>query len=603
MAKKSSDHESGSNAFRPPYAPAPRELIVVAHQEANLRSHNATVSSLSGTEVSDLDNMLKKAGARMTPLFGDSEDRLQQERASMAAAMASTDAQMFGEVPDLSLYYHVDAADDSLDELAAQLVKCKAVDAAYVKPPAYPSQQSAISDAAAAGPGSEWVNVMRSLEADAPPVTANFTARQGYLNAAPGGIDALYAATVPGGRGAGIGIIDIEGAWRFAHEDLHQNQGGVVGGTPTTDIGWRNHGTAVIGVLGGDRNNFGVTGICPDARVRGVSIFGGTGSAGAIRQAAQLSNKGDVILIELHRPGPRFNFSAPQGQRGFIAIEWWPDDFAAIRFAVMRGVIVMSAAGNGAENLDDPLYNTRPAGFPATWHNPFNRNLADSGSILIGAGAPPPGTHGRNHGPDRSRLDFSNFGSSIDAQGWGREVTTCGYGDLQGGANEDLWYTDQFSGTSSASPIVVGAIACVQGALRARQRPLLSPTRARALLRATGSPQTDAPARPRSQRIGNRPNLRQLIAVALQQREWLGVQFTGSVPAHATRRWFTHSWPEHLHVLWNVVPLSPRPGAPQIDFNVRVERASDRFITYWIDISNLTNAEVQVEARYAVLGW
>jgi len=150
---------------------------------------------------------------------------------------------------------------------------------------------------------------------------------------------------------------------------------------------------------------------------------------------------------------------------------------------------------------------------------------------------------------------------------------------------------------------VVGAVACVQGALRARQRPLLSPARARALLRATGSPQTDAPGRPRAQRVGNRPNLRQLIASALQQREWLGVQFTGTLPANATRRWFTHSWPEHLHVLWNVVPLSPRAGAPQIDFNVRVERASDRFITYWIDISNLTNAEVQIEARYAVLGW
>ena len=48
----------------------------------------------------------------------------------------------------------------------------------------------------------------------------------------------------------------------------------------------------------------------------------------------------------------------------------------------------------------------------------------------------PPGTHGRNHGADRSRLDFSNYGALIDAQGWGREVTTCGYGDLQGGANE-----------------------------------------------------------------------------------------------------------------------------------------------------------------------
>ena len=94
--------------------------------------------------------------------------------------------------------------------------------------------------------------------------------------------------------------------------------------------------------------------------------------------------------------------------------------------------------------------------------------IRDSGAILVGAGAPPPGTHGRDHGPDRSRLDFSNFGARVDAQGWGEEVTTCGYGDLQGGTNEDLWYTDTFSGTSSASPIVVGALGCLQGVLRAR---------------------------------------------------------------------------------------------------------------------------------------
>lgn len=602
MAKKTSDRESGANPFQPPYETAPRELIVVANRDANLRSQQTTISSLSGADVGDLDRVLKHAGARMLPLFGESEERLQQERATMASEVPAAEMEMFGELPDLSVYYRVDAADESLDELVEQLAQCKTVHAAYVKPPVYPSQQQVITSGSVSA-GAEMINVMQSLEADAPPVTADFTVRQGYLAAAPGGVDALYAATVPGGLGTGVGIVDIEGAWRFTHEDLLQNQGGVVGGTPTTDLGWRNHGTAVIGVLGGDRNTFGITGICPNARVRGVSIFGGTGSAGAIRQAAQLSKKGDIILIELHRPGPRFNFTAPNGQRGFIAIEWWPDDFDAIRFAVMRGVIVISAAGNGAENLDDPLYNVRPAGFPAGWRNPFNRNLADSGSILAGAGAPPPGTHGRNHGPDRSRLDFSNFGSALDAQGWGREVTTCGYGDLQGGVNENLWYTDQFSGTSSASPIVVGSIACVQGALRARQRPVLSPTRARDLLRSSGSPQTDAPGRPRTQRIGNRPNLRQLISAALQLREWLGVQFTGSVPANSTRRWFTHSWPEHLHVLWNVVPLSPRPGAPQIDFHVRVERASDRFITYWIDITNLTNTEVQIEARYAVLGW
>jgi hypothetical protein len=96
-------------------------------------------------------------------------------------------------------------------------------------------------------------------------------------------------------------------------------------------------------------------------------------------------------------------------------------------------------------------------------------------------------------------------------QGWGREVTTTGYGDLQGGSNEDLWYTDVFSGTSSASPIVVGAVGCMQGALRAANKPLLTPATARNILRTTGSPQQDEPGRPATQRIGNRPNLRQAL--------------------------------------------------------------------------------------------
>ena len=53
-----------------------------------------------------------------------------------------------------------------------------------------------------------------------------------------------------GGRGQNVRIIDIEGAWRFTHEDLRQMQGGVVGGTQSTSIGWRNHGTGHHAVLG-----------------------------------------------------------------------------------------------------------------------------------------------------------------------------------------------------------------------------------------------------------------------------------------------------------------------------------------------------------------
>ena len=43
---------------------------------------------------------------------------------------------------------------------------------------------------------------------DAPPVTPDFTANQVYLGVAPGGIEALWAHTQPGGKGDGIRIID-----------------------------------------------------------------------------------------------------------------------------------------------------------------------------------------------------------------------------------------------------------------------------------------------------------------------------------------------------------------------------------------------------------
>ncbi len=471
-----------------------RELIVIARPEAGLRVSAETVDSVTGIDVSPLARFVKSEGVSLRPLFGVGEERLKYQ---VAGLEAMTGAKM----PDLSLYYRVDASDERLDKLAERFRTQPFVEAAYVKPPAELPQ----------------INNMTALAVEAPLLTPDFTVRQGYLDAAPGGIDARFAWTQPGGGGSGVGIIDIEGAWRFTHEDLRQNKGGVVGGTQSSDLGWRNHGTAVVGEFGGDRNSFGITGISPDALVRAISIFDGlarASSAGAIRQAADMLNPGDIILIELHRAGPRYNFQRRPDQLGYIAIEWWPDDFDAIRYATSRGIIVVEAAGNGAENLDDNIYDTGAQGFPTAWTNPFDRANRDSLSIVVGAGAPPPGTHSRDHGTDRSRLDFSNCGALLDAQGWGREVTTCGYGDLQGGANEDFWYTDIFGGTSSASPIVVGAIGCVQGVLRARGRTPLSPLRARELLRITGSPQLDEPGRPRSQRIGNRPDLTQFISAA-----------------------------------------------------------------------------------------
>jgi hypothetical protein len=482
------------------YPPADRELVVVADPEARLRASEHGIASRADAETKPLNDFLAKEGITLDPLFGISEDHLQYKAAWIASQSAEG-------VPDLTPYYRVRAEDARLEVLASELAALPGVVGAYVKPAPEPASTVSVG----MYPSSVETG---ALEASA---TADFAPRQGYLQPAPGGIDAIWAQAQPGGDGAGMQIIDIEGAWQLSHEDLLQNFGGVIAGTPTTDLAWRNHGTAVVGEFSGDRNGLGVVGIAPAAGVRAASIFGGVGSAGAIRFAADHLNSGDIILIELHRPGPRHDFQQRDDQLGYIAIEWWPDDFDAIRYAISRGVIVVEAAGNGAENLDDALYGQPGPGFPATWRNPFNAGNPSSQAVMVGAGAPPTNTHGRDHGPDRSRLDFSNFGARVDAQGWGREVTTTGGrgynpGDLQGGLDETLWYTDTFSGTSSASPIVVGALACIQGILAARGLARLTAAGAISTLRATGSPQTDAPGRPASQRIGSRPNVRAAVA-------------------------------------------------------------------------------------------
>jgi hypothetical protein len=82
---------------------------------------------------------------------------------------------------------------------------------------------------------------------------------------------------------------------------------------------------------------------------------------------------------------------------------------------------------------------------------------------------------------------------------------------------------------------------------------------------------------------------------------WCGVQWTGTLAANATGRWFTFNWPATWHVIWTAMPISPAPGSPQISFTTQVERADAEHVTYWITVRNLTGQPVTFEGRFCVL--
>jgi hypothetical protein len=81
----------------------------------------------------------------------------------------------------------------------------------------------------------------------------------------------------------------------------------------------------------------------------------------------------------------------------------------------------------------------------------------------------------------------------------------------------------------------------------------------------------------------------------------VGIQWNGTLAPNQTQTWFTHNWPEDWHVIWYMNPTTPVAGAPQLEWDVQVERATITNITYWITVKNLTNTSVNFEGRYAVL--
>ena len=443
-----------------PDAQIDRVILKLAEGTRSRLSEDKIIS-LTGKNLGEVNRAIRESGAGpIKRLALKPPDKVEREKSLLESAC-------WHQLADMNTYFALPVTSPAqAEQLVHRLNQMPEVEIAYPEPRA-------------------------TFADDIYPPTPRYDSTQTYLRPAPTGVDADYARTIPGGDGSGVRVVDVEGGWRFDHEDLETAVDGLIGGEPIDNIDWRNHGTAVIGVMIGGDNGYGVTGIVPNADIGMVSV-GGIGNTEAFLLAVDSLQAGDIMTIELHAAGPRYNFQARIDQLGYVCMEYWPANFDAFQLAWAKGIIVCEAAGNGAENLDDPIYENR---FDTTYRN--------SHALLCGAGAPPSG----NFGSDRSRLSFSNYGERVNLQGHGREVVTTGYGYLFSGAGDERqYYTGDFGGTSSATPVIAGAAAALQGIYKAQYAgAVLGSDRMRDIFIATGSPQQ---GNTYYEHIGPRPNLR-----------------------------------------------------------------------------------------------
>ncbi len=365
--------------------------------------------------------------------------------------------------PDLSLWYDMRVAGGRAS-LARTLNELNAMDIIEIAHPAPICEPAAIRG-----------DIL-------PMPTPDFTGQQNYLYATPVGLDAPSAWATPGGRGDNMKFIDVELGWVLDHEDFDASKHFYQGGA-AMDPAYYDHGTAVMGEVVGMVNGFGVDGFASNAQWGVVAITVGEwpNVPHYFQEAIDNLDAGDVWLIELQMYPSGFSATPMEWLQVNYDVIWtgcWAD-----------GVVCIEAGANGTQNLDDPA-----------WGGVFDRNIRDSGAIMVGAGTP----------TGRVAEWFTNWGSRMDVHAWGSSIVTTGYGDLYNGGSLQTEYTGTFGGTSGASPMVTGSALCLQGIAKSYYTTPLTPNALRTLLNSTGIDHLDP-----SKEIGPRPDLGAAVASLL----------------------------------------------------------------------------------------
>ncbi len=367
-------------------------------------------------------------------------------------------------------YYIVETQDDiDVQALLTKIEKSSLVETAYLQ------EEEA--------PPAERLPNLSVNPYDEPRLT-----RQGYLEPAPLGINAPYAWSIKGGDGKGTTFVDMEYGWLFNHEDLVNQKIELISGQNKSEH--HDHGTSVLGIVSAEDNNIGGIGIAPKAKVKVVSQIrdnGNYNTADAILSAVNNMQAGDILLLEAQATYDGY------GDKNYFPVEVKPDIFDAIRMGTNKGIIIIEAGANGGNDLDQ--FRDRNG------KQVLNRNspdFKDSGAIMVGA-ASARVPHKRSY--------FSNYGSRVDVYGWGNAVDTT---DAKPSEFITNLYTSSFAGTSSASPIIAGAAASIQGIAKNNQGRVYTPRQLRAILSdsSTGTKSND----PTSDKIGVLPDLKAILS-------------------------------------------------------------------------------------------
>lgn len=329
------------------------------------------------------------------------------------------------------------------------------------------------------------------------PNDPRFLSHQWHFHNATGGVRAPAAWDLPNSRGAGVvvAVLDtgiVENHWDLAANVIpgydmitdvevsrRDNAERVPGGWDVgdwveanycggihgaQDSSW--HGSHVAGTVAQETNNeLGGAGLAFEAQVMPIRVLGSCGGYGSdIADGITWASGGAVPGMPANEnPAQVLNMSL--GSRSPSACSAVYQD--AINAANARGSIIVVAAGNS--NGDAGTYTMSSC----------------QGVISVGA-----------TGVTGAKAGYSNWGARIDISapggGGGVDGNPNGYiwqvmnaGSTRPEFGDNSWLLGGYTGTSMASPHVAAAVAMVQGALAAAERPLLNWGEMRDLLRET----------------------------------------------------------------------------------------------------------------------